>query len=88
MSDEDQTILLRLRNQAKVESDVSRREYCQDTADQLQEMIELLWRRPTDEVMITLNGLWVRADRLLGGSGIKGGGSSGGAMAEGARLAA
>lgn len=64
MSDE-KTILFELRESARTNRNEKYRELAKAAADQLNESIHELWRKPTRSRMIELNGLWASAERLL-----------------------
>lgn len=86
---DSETILLRLRNAAKAEPNSDNREHLKWNADLLQAALRELNDQPTTEAMLLVNGTWAYAERLLKTAGAGNGGSnSGGAMPEGARLAA
>ena len=78
----EKTFLLQLRDQAKEEPNDDLRVELWVTADFVETALGVLYRYPTTSNMVTLNGIWARAQRLLirseEGVGPEGGG--GGAM--------
>src|SRR5580704_8233358 len=61
----ERTILLELRESARESRSEQYRTLARRAADELECSIGLLWKLPTRERMIDLNGLWSVAERLL-----------------------
>lgn len=65
MSNANKSFLLRMREAAKGEPDVLHRENLRAVADALDAALGAFTRLPSTANLQTVNGLWVRGERLL-----------------------
>lgn len=89
MPDAPKSILFELNDAARITPNMDQRKALKDMALNLGVVIDALAENPTTDMMISLNGLWARAVRLLAiAQNANPPAGKGGAEREGAKLAA
>lgn len=82
----NKTLLFHLREAARVECSEFTKWKLKNVADELDVAITAFATDPTSDNLVTVNGLWSQAYRMLGPDGVTGGGSSGAGLKEGALI--
>lgn len=84
----NKSLLFHLREAARIEASEFTKWKLKTTADELDTAITAFAADPTSDNLVTVNGLWSRAYRMLGPDGVTGGNGNGAGLKEGALLQA